>query len=507
MGDTGGSAAGGTRPAARRASCRASGKSPRFHAPRAAAPTAAAHAGGPGSASTSDPLGPARGLVPDAQVDELGHRRRPAGGEVGVPVGTGRSKAARMLSKSGRASSTQARSSGPADRAPPLGQLDVVVACRWAQRTVGAVASTRSRAVRPQRLQQPVAGVAPTLAATTIDRSTSRAEHGRGRRPRSRPGRRTPGAPPEVGTAREDRQGDEQPLLGAPAAAGRTSRSPRRGSGAGRPGPGPPPSSGAAFQPSRDLDRAHRPHPGRGELDTQRQSVEAARRSRRRRRRWRGRAGSRVGHGPRPLHEERHGVVDGSGGTDHMLLARDPERFPTGGEHRHGGAVLHDPGDQPAARVEHVLAVVHAPAARPGRAGTRSRSARSSDRTVAARRAPRRRRARPGRRPGGTRARRATRRRGSGRVRGAATSIASRDLPTPPTPVRVTSAATRSASPTPATSSSAADERGHRARQVASAVARPRAPGRAPGSAGSACSASWPGSTPSSSSRWRRRAW
>ena len=79
----------GSRPSARATNVRARANSARFHAPRAAAPTAAGHSGWSGPASASAPLRPRRGLVADAQVRELAHRRRQPQHQVGVAVGEG----------------------------------------------------------------------------------------------------------------------------------------------------------------------------------------------------------------------------------------------------------------------------------------------------------------------------------------------------------------------------------------------------------------------------------
>ena len=220
------------------------------------------------------PLGPARGLVPDAQVDEFGYGGDQPDGEVGVPVGTGRDEGGTHVVVVGQ----RVVHPGPLVRTlqtvrRPFGQLDVVGGVPVGQRTVGARGLDAVSAVRPQRLQKPVPAV--------------HRAHGDHQRPVDEPhqpvqdvvlGRARVGDtvhPPQVGTTREDRQGGEQPLFGlrqqpvGPVDRRSEALVPRDRAPATTEQRSP-------FQPTRDLDRAHRPHPRRCELDTQRQSVEAS---------------------------------------------------------------------------------------------------------------------------------------------------------------------------------------------------------------------------------------
>ncbi len=369
----------------------------------------------------------------------------------------------------------------------PFGQLDVVA---WR-----AGGPAHGRRPRPRRglgrrpAASPAAGTgcAPALTATTNDWSTSRGqqvEHvvlGRARvgaHGAPPAGRRHPRRPTRRRTA----------AVRAPAAAGRTSRSPQRGSGAARPRPAATAEQRSPFQPTRDLGRAHRPHPRRGELDTQRQPVEPSGRSPRRRRRWHGRAGSPGDTARARCTKSADGVVDGQ--RRHRPRPARPstrERFTAGGEHRHGGAVLARSGRPAGPRRRGRARSCPATSSNVRvRGGTRSRSARSTGRercwmpsaaATAWSIGPRR---------GGRRARRATRRRRTAPGPGLRPPPRAATSPTPPTPVRVTSGPARSAAPTRSISSTAADETARPPRQVALRAVPSTAPDRGRGSAGTA---------------------
>ena len=142
----------------------------------------------------------------------------------------------------------------------------------------------------------------------------------------------------------------------------------------------------------------------------------------------------------------------GSGGTGHTCSPATPSASRLVASTTTPGQSRRSAG-RPAGRlVEHVLAVVQHEQQRAGPAGTRSASARSSGRAVAARRSAAA-TAWPTGPPSASGASSHSHTPSGNRARSRpATSSASRDLPTPPTPVSVTSGAPRSAAAHPATS-------------------------------------------------------
>ena len=207
--------------------------------------------------------------------------------------------------------------------------------------------------------------------------------------------------------------------------------------------------------------------------------------------------------GPRPLDEQRRGLVGRQRIDRVQLLAVDAERLPAGGQHGDVRAVPdHGRAGRPPRRAR--ARSCPAPAAAAGPAGTRSRSARWSGRVAAAPAAPRPPRRRPDRR---RRSGASSHSHAPSAIRSrsrAATSTASRDFPTPPTPVRVTSGALG---------------KGGERSSISPAGRRTRSPAAAgcPAHRGRGRLGSWSrmcverpsgggGSTPSSSSS-RRRSW
>ena len=100
----------------------------------------------------------------------------------------------------------------------------------------------------------------------------------------------------------------------------------------------PPRSRAQPVQAPRDVEAAHHAHPGRRQLDRQRQAVDPS-----------ADLGHRAGRlavelevrpaGPGPIGEQRGGVLDRQRGDRHDPLTLDAERFPAGGQHRHPRAV------------------------------------------------------------------------------------------------------------------------------------------------------------------------
>ncbi len=341
---------------------------------------------------------------------------------------------------------------GPLDPRPLVGPLHATGRpARPARRSArhGAWRAIRPRAGAPARRRagSPAPGTACRRyrsTATTIDLSTSAVSRSRVSASVVSGSPHTAWTAVDPGTAREHRQPREQPLL-------RLGQQPvgpvdRGGEAlvAGLRATGAAGEQVPVVEAAGHLRRAHRPHPRGGQLDRERQAVEPA-----------ADLGDRaldlaVGVEVRPggagtLHEQRGGVGGGHRGQRPDLLALDAERLAARGEHDDAGAVRHHAIEQPRRGVEHVLAVVQHEQQRARPRGTRSPSARSSGRAAAARAARSRRPGSPGRRRPAAPARRATPRRGTAPAPRPATSSAVRDFPTPPTPVRVTSGADRSA--------------------------------------------------------------
>jgi len=163
--------------------------------------------------------------------------------------------------------------------------------------------------------------------------------------------------PRQVGPAREHGQPGEELLLGR----GEQPVGPvdRRGQALvpGLHGPGTAGQQPPVVQPLRHLGRAHRPHPRGGELDRQRQAVDAV---------------TDLGHGglarqvglevgldrPRPHHEQgaRLGCRQWRDPPDPFPV--NAERLAAGGQDHDLRAVRHDPVREPSGAGEHVLAVV-----------------------------------------------------------------------------------------------------------------------------------------------------
>ena len=222
-------------PAARGERPRAA-KSPRFHAPRAAAPTAAANSGWSGPASVERRAPPSRPT-----------RSRRAGARARASDVTSRS--ARSPSAVGdRALERRAQvvvvGQHPLDPVParrgsarPAAACSArsakYGACRGANRSSAPASPQALPPVRAQRLQDAVAGAGrrrPARSPSTCRRapvSRSSVSSSVVRRLAAHAVCRV-----EVEPAGEDRQPREQGSLAARRAAGRTSRSPRRGSGA-----------------------------------------------------------------------------------------------------------------------------------------------------------------------------------------------------------------------------------------------------------------------------------
>ena len=99
-------------------------------------------------------------------------------------------------------------------------------------------------------------------------------------------------------------------------------------------------------------------------------------------------SGSNPADGTRPVGEQRRGVVGRQRIDRQDPLPLDAERLPAGGQHGDGRALPHHVGEQLRRLAENVLAVVQDEQQLRDPAGTRSRSARSSSRDVAAGAAP-----------------------------------------------------------------------------------------------------------------------
>ncbi len=161
----------------------------------------------------------------------------------------------------------------------------------------------------------------------------------------------------QVGAAREHRQPGEHLLLGL---GQQPVRPVDRGGQALVPGLGVPRAAGQQVrvpQPVRDLRRAHRPGPGGGQLDRQRQPVQATTDVG-----HHASGGRRVGDvGPvrsGPIDEQDGRLLDRQRRHRPDLLAADSQHLPAGRQHRDPGAVRDDRLGQPGGVVEHVLAVV-----------------------------------------------------------------------------------------------------------------------------------------------------
>ena len=307
----------------------------------------------------------------------------------------------------------------------------------------------------------------------------------------------------EVGAAREHRHPREEQLLGlVQQPVGPVDRG-GEALVAGLRGARGPGEQVAVVEPLGDLGGAHRPGARGGQFDAERQPVEPSAdlgddpgRPGRSRDGWPARAARRASRRPvaaaaapaRPARRRRR-AAPGSWRA----------RRPLGTARRGAGPA----GRRRPARARSCPAR----AAASGWRSTRRPSPRSSWRAAAASAARRRRRGPRSRPRRAGPARRSRRRRRTGRAGGFATSIASRVLPTPPTPTSVTSGAVRSAS---ATASIACSRPTSAVRRRGRLVGRSAAVGASVGSCSNTrrCSArvASDGSTPSSSTRRSRRA-